>query len=76
MDLCAAPSLGRSVDEVNRDLIVRLCTEAGMRMEDASVIAPTIGGHGDLEVHQMLDRLVATADQIASLLTAAKALCE
>ena len=64
------------MDDPDRDLIVRLCTEAGMRMEDAGVIALTIGAKDAGAMKDLLAELVAQGDQIWVLLRAAKALIE
>ena len=57
-------------------MIIRLCTEAGVRMEDASVIALTISRLSDAELEESLAQLVEPADVIAALIGAARALCE
>ncbi|MGB3739778.1 MAG: hypothetical protein WA948_10550 [Pontixanthobacter sp.] len=64
------------MDDPDRETILRLCTEAGMRMEDASVTALTIGGQDAGVMKDLLAELVAQGDQIGALLRAARALIE
>lgn len=64
------------MDTTTRAIIVRLCTEAGVRMEDASVLALTISGLSDDELEAALDQLIEPADMIAALIRAARALTE
>lgn len=62
------------MDRATREIIIRLCTEAGVRMEDASVIALTISRLSDAELGAALDQLVDPADVITARVGAARSL--
>lgn len=64
------------MDQDSREIIIRLCAEAGARIEDASVIALTISRLSDTELEAALAQLVEPADVIAALIGAARALGE
>lgn len=76
VDLPSSSRLGRRMDKDTHDLIIRLCTEAGMRMEDASVIALTIATQGNQDRQVTLDELAAHSDEISALVRAARVLSE
>ena len=64
------------MDEEIRSTISRLGTEAGMRMEDASVAALTLSQLSDGELTAVLDRLVTASVETAAIRQAARALAE
>lgn len=69
--------LGGHMDDKERELIVQLCTKAGMVMEDASVVALSIGRFRDeVEVRCELARLEEVASRIDALIRAAARLCD
>ena len=76
VDFKAQARLGCLMDNDTRDLIIQLCTEAATRMEDASVTALTIQSASEHEVREVLNELVAVADQISALVKAARAMSE
>lgn len=76
MDYGLRLSLGGPMDDLHRDLIVRLCTEAGIRMENASLMALTIRSKSPQATQEILDELCAKARETVALLQAARALCE
>lgn len=57
-----------------RDLIIQLCTQVGMEMEDVVTSALTIGGLEDKALVQAINRLEARSARIATLIAAAKTL--
>lgn len=57
-----------------RDLIIQLCTWAGMEMEDAVTNALTTGGLEDKDLVQAINRLDVSSAKIATLIAAAKTL--
>jgi len=76
VDFWRRSRLGQRMDRVTREIIVRLCTEAGVRMEDASAIALTISQLSNTGLETALDQLVEPADLIVALIGAARALCD
>ena len=64
------------MDPDTRDLIVRLCTQAGMIMEDASLLGITMPSHNEGGMVEAMARLRRAAEAIATLVTAAAMLCE
>lgn len=62
------------MDEDAADLIIQLCTHAGMLMEDASVLALTLGSIEPGSRGQVLVELVDASERISSLLRGATAL--
>ena len=58
----------------NRKRIDGLCTEVGMIMEDACVVALTIGALPEAELETVLDRLSRSVVEMQQLLAAACAL--
>jgi hypothetical protein len=62
------------MDKDDRDLIVRLCTQAGCMMEDASVTAIGSACLKPAQLRSAVDALVKTADDIRAVLLAAQAL--
>lgn len=59
------------MDDDTTDLIARLCTRAAMIMEDASVIALSIGIKETHDYHAAIAELEAATIQITSLVNAA-----
>ncbi len=72
IDFGSALGLGGGMDANTRDLIVQLCTKAGMIMEDASPIALSIGTSSDTEA--VIGDLVNALDRASQLLKAARML--
>lgn len=62
------------MDDETADLIARLCTRAGMMMEDASPVALTISILDDGERAQALRQLSLTVEQMEHLISAAMSL--
>ena len=63
------------MEDDNYDLIAQLCTRIGMIMEDASVVALTMGGQaGHSQRHYAITALEAAAVRIGALLGAVNAL--
>jgi hypothetical protein len=56
-------------------LIIRLCTQAGMIMEDTSILALTIGGVPPPERAAAIAELCLTTQTIDRLMKATRALC-
>ena len=54
------------------DLTVQLCTKVGMIMEDASVIALTIGGLASEDRQAALEEIGKAAERISALVEAAR----
>lgn len=72
MDLAATMPLRGHMDEDRRDLVIRLCTEAGTLMEDMSIIA--LDAHGsEIPIHAQIDQLAEAIDDMAVLIAAAGA---
>jgi len=59
-----------------RELIIQLCTQVGMVMEDAVASALTFSSLDDDNYVQALDDLEAQSSKIAKLIAAARALAE
>ena len=64
------------MDEDDRKLIVRLCTRAGMMMEDASAVAIGTAGLEHAELVQTVSDLAAVAADIHKIVSAAEALAK
>ena len=62
------------MDEHTSELIAQLCTRIGMIMEDASVVALTVGGLTVKERDDAIAALEAAAERISALVAAVKAL--
>jgi hypothetical protein len=62
------------MDDDTTDLIARLCTQVGMIMEDASVIALTVSGIEPSNRQVAIVELEGAASQINGLVAAARAL--
>lgn len=62
------------MDENTVELIAQLCTRIGMIMEDASVVALTIGNIDGDGMQQVVADLQRAADNISRLVAAVKAL--
>lgn len=74
--MCADWRLHGAMDGARRDLIVQLATQAGMLMEDASVVAISLSTMPDADLAQKLGELDADVQIMALLLEAARSLCE
>lgn len=74
VDFAPRPWLACGMDEDAADLIIQLCTRAGMLMEDASVLALTLGSVEPSLRGQVLGQLVEASERISSLLQEAMAL--
>ena len=68
------PGVVQSMDDDTSELIAQLCTRIGMIMEDASVVALTVGGLTVKERDDAIAALEAAAERISALVAAAKAL--
>ena len=64
----------QTMDEDDRKLIVRLCTRAGMMMEDASAVAIGTAGLGRSELGNAVSDLAAVAADIQRIVSAAEVL--
>ena len=64
------------MDEDDRKLIVRLCTRAGMMMEDANAVAIGTAGLEHAELVQTVSDLAAVAADIHKIVSAAEALAK
>ena len=62
------------MDEDTRDLVRKLCTRAGMIMEDASLVAVTMPGGDDAAMAKAIELLARDAAAIIDLVSAAAAL--
>lgn len=64
------------MDKDTRALVIKLCTQVGMKMEDVS--APTImcGGLSDNQLCGLVAEITAAAEFIRAIATAAGALTE
>lgn len=62
------------MDEDDRELIVRLCTRAGMMMEDASAVAIGTAGLGRSQLIEAVNDLVTVAADIQKIVGAAAVL--
>ena len=62
------------MDEDTSELTAQLCTRIGMIMEDASVVALTMGGLVGVERNDAIVVLADAAERINALVAAVKAL--
>jgi hypothetical protein len=62
------------MDEETRELIQRLCTKAGMIMEDSIAVAISLQAREAKETHAKLLRLSAASETTSALIAAADAL--
>lgn len=76
MDFVAPARLLRGMDDDTRELIIRLCAQAGMAMEDTSVTALTIGTLPDEEFGPSIDRIEKSVGRIWATIKAARGLSE
>ncbi len=76
MDYAARLRFREAMDPDTIELIAQLCTQVGMRMEDASSIAVTIGHNTPDQMRKRLDDLACAAEKISRLISAAQALIE
>lgn len=71
MDLPPDLALGLCMDAERNDLVITLCTEVGILMEDMSPLALMIAGVGD-GLEDRLDQIDAAIAEMAALLAAAR----
>ena len=76
MDFAPASLLHDVMDDDTRELIDRLCTRAGLAMEDASVIALTTRPLTTDQIVDVLDQIERDIDQMSSWIRAARTLTE
>ena len=76
VDLLGKPSLVHGMDEDTAELVSHLCTRIGIIMEDASVVALTLGSSDAEQRADGLQQLERSASQISRLLQAALVLHE
>lgn len=76
VDFPGRSRLRGGMDEDKRDLINQLATRAGMLMEDASVAAITLRERPQADLIRTIQNLEAQVRTMASLLEAARTLCE
>ena len=62
------------MDDDRRELIVRLCTAAGMLMKDISTDAIVLSRLDDTALTATVDRLVGASTDISAIVSAAAAL--
>lgn len=62
------------MDDETQELIIQLCTRIGMIMEDASVVALTIGSRDQDARMAAMTELEVAADQIGRLVKATQSL--
>jgi hypothetical protein len=62
------------MDADDRELVIRLCTKAGMLMEDASVVGVTSAGLDQEQLLLAVDSLGGYASKIKALICAASLL--
>ena len=70
----ASQACVHTMDEDTAELVSRLCTRIGMIMEDASVVALTIGSMEEAERSDAIARLEKDARRIDKLIGAVRAL--
>jgi hypothetical protein len=76
LDVDFGGGAGRSVHMDDTDeLIIRLCTQVGMVMEDASIVALTLGGLSLAERINAITELCIASETIECLMKAARVLC-
>ena len=73
MDFVRQARLRAAMDEDTLELTARLCTRIGMIMEDASVIALTIGAASEADRMEALAQLDAASGRISDLVRAVRA---
>ena len=64
------------MDKNTRRLVDQLCTQAGIMMEDASVLALTSRSVTQDDLVDLVQTMLATASRTAAILNAARAICE
>ena len=74
MDFPGVSSLPAPMDNDRRDLIVSLCTQIGMIMEDASDLALTMRGITDEDLAHRVDEIDIAIRRMQALIIAAIAL--
>lgn len=73
MDLGRTIPLRAAMDDDRRDLVIRLCTEVGIVMEDMSPVALAAAGNKN-ELLNRLDELGDAIGEMSALLAAARVL--
>ena len=68
------PGVAPFMDEDTSELIAQLCARIGMIMEDASVVALTVGALAGVERDNAIVVLADAAERISALVAAAKVL--
>jgi hypothetical protein len=61
------------MDEDEIELVLRLCTKAGMIMEDACALATSLPSSDAGQLPSRIDKLTRAASDITALIAAAKA---
>lgn len=74
MDLSGAMPLRADMDDDRRDLIVSLCTQVGMIMEDTSDLALTVRDITDEDLADRVDAIDIAIRRMGALIVAAIAL--
>ena len=75
VDFAASLRLRSRMDDDTLELIVQLCTRAGMAMEDASVIALSVAGpRDDANLERALEELRLAAEVIRTCIDTASTL--
>jgi hypothetical protein len=74
MDLSGAMPLHADMDDDRRDLIVGLCAQAGMIMEDTTDLAHTARGVTDEDLANRVDEIDVDIRRMGALIVAAIAL--
>ncbi|MBL8651102.1 MAG: hypothetical protein JNL35_11965 [Sphingopyxis sp.] len=74
MDFAGAMPLHADMDDDRRDLIVSLCTQAGMIMEDTSDLALTARGVTNEDLADRVDEIDIAIRRMGALIIAAIAL--
>ncbi|KUO54642.1 MAG: hypothetical protein APF78_05620 [Sphingomonadales bacterium BRH_c3] len=74
MDFACQLGLRPAMDDDTAELTARLCTRIGMIMEDAGIIALTIGSQSEVDRLVTLAQLDAAARSICDLVCAARAI--
>lgn len=76
VDLPDGSRLRGGMEKNKKNLVNQLATRAGMLMEDYSVVAITLTGRPEVDMISTIQDLEAQLRKMASLLEAARTLCE
>lgn len=74
LDFRSQPSLGPGMESDTDDLVLLLCTQIGMLMEDASVVALTLKSREPDQRAAEIENLHAQISRMAKIIDAATAL--